>query len=124
MATPVWPASLPDSPLKGYRVRWPDQVLRSQMDSGRSKRRRRSRYEPRVFEMAVDLKTHPDPAQDQLAIWRAFFEETLAYGTLAFDWTDPDDGAVLRFMIRTDREPRTTRRGSVHLLQLTLEAVS
>ena len=124
MATPVWPAGLPDSLLRGYRQRWPDQVLRSRKDSGRTQRRRRSRYAPRVFSGQVDLKAHPDPAQDQVAIWRAFFETDLDYGVRQFEWTDPHDGAVIRFQIDTQQEPQAVQQGSVHILTLTLEAVS
>ena len=117
---PTWPAPLPDSLLRGYRVTYPDQVLRSPMTSGRAKTRPRSRYIRKTIAGSIDLKTHPDPAQNQVKIWEDFFFNDLAAGALAFDWTDPDDGTQVWFEIMTSSEPTRQQEGTVHILTLTL----
>jgi len=79
----AWPASLPQRFLDaGYSEEPGDNVLRSEMDVGPPKSRRRSTVAPkRITARMVMTKT-------QFASWKTYHEDTLADGTIAFDLED------------------------------------
>lgn len=87
---PSWPGSLPQDPVwnalqaTGPNSGW----IRTQMDVGPAKERRRSTTSPRVYQMTLAQVT-----EAQLATFETFFESTLQMGTLAFDMNDPITGA-------------------------------
>jgi hypothetical protein len=85
MPTPVWPVSLPAHPLiDGYENRFAKNTIRTSMESGPDKLRRRGTagVEPLTLRFHLTLA--------QLATFREFYYDTLSSGTLAFEFTHPD----------------------------------
>lgn len=82
MPNAVWPASLPSPNASGFSQTLADNVVRTEMDAGPAKVRRRSTS-------GVKPATHPlllDATQKDTLI--SFYETTLVSGTLPFDHTD------------------------------------
>ena len=105
MANPVWPASLPQLvAVDGYGESPPDTALRSGMDTGPAKVRRRTTAGIRP----LSVQQHLDAGQ--VEILDAFYVETLQGGALAFDWVHPrtQSLATLRFV----RPPAYRPQGS------------
>lgn len=96
MADVSWPIGLPQHLLvAGYRETLPDVALRTQMDAGPSKVRRRYTTNSRPIQARVIPMTAA-----QVAIFKEFFNDSLAGGTLAFDWLDPitQEAVEMRFV--------------------------
>ena len=88
----VWPGTLPQKPLQdGYQEAMRDTVIRTPMDIGPAKQRRRSTSGPRKFMMPLEL------TGAELAIFDTFYSDTLADGALSFDWVHPRTGAAVSF---------------------------
>lgn len=86
MPNPVWPPTLPqDVFAEGYDETLPNTMLRTQMDAGPAKTRRRSTAGVRPLTVTIELNRTlgEDAAFDE------FFTDTLGGGTLSFDWTHP-----------------------------------
>jgi hypothetical protein len=82
MAT--WPGTLPPRLLvEGYQERLPNNKLRTEMDAGPAKQRRRYTAAVRPITGAQVL------TQAQVAALKTFHNTTLLGGTQPFDWTDP-----------------------------------
>ena len=95
MTNLVWPAGLPQRPsVGGYQERFTETALRTPMEAGAAKLRRRFTAAPRQ----MDLSFRMTPVQ--VALIRTFYEDTTGGGTLPFDWVHPRDGstATFRFM--------------------------
>ncbi|TAL39632.1 MAG: hypothetical protein EPN97_02085 [Alphaproteobacteria bacterium] len=92
---PAWPLTLPASPLvDGFRETPPDTVLRSAMDQGPAKLRRRTTAGTGALSMTYLLtRVQVDTLMD-------FFNDTLAGGALSFDFTHPVGGAALSCRFR------------------------
>lgn len=119
MAAATYPASLPDwkTPLS-YKSE--SGVIRTQMDAGPDKVRRRYSAVPTRFQtrMTVD--------GDQKDTLETFFHDTLGEGALAFDRTDPRTDATeeFRFLDTPDFELRlggNTPAARSWIVTLTLE---
>src|SRR5262249_38482241 len=81
MPNPVWPAELPQIvQLSGYQESPPDLVLRTQMDAGPAKVRRR--FTSGVRPIKASLTLHENECQ----MLDNFFIQDCAGGALAFDW--------------------------------------
>jgi len=90
MAT--WPTSLPDYPLiDGYAEKPQDQTIRTQMEAGPDKVRRRFTAGVREFSVKWTLTTA------QVSTLDTFFHSTLDGGALQFDMTHPRTGASTSF---------------------------
>lgn len=86
----VWPLSLPVAPLvSGYQEALPDNTIRTNMDKGPAKVRRKGAALPVVFKVKMTL------TQSQRAELRTFLNSTTAQGALRFEWTHPDTGATI-----------------------------
>lgn len=84
---PSWPASLPQRPsYPGYGEAPQSQVLKSDMDAGPPKRRRRFTAGTRTLSVQYDL------TEQQVEDFKSFFYGELAAGALPFEWTDPRTG--------------------------------
>ena len=95
MANPLWPASLPQLvAVDGYQESPPDTVLRTKMDAGPDKLRRRFTAGIRPLTVQLDL----DAAQVETL--DGFHVTTTAGGSLRFDWVDPRNQttAEMRFV--------------------------
>jgi hypothetical protein len=90
MAT--WPPSLPDYVLiDGYSESPPANTIRTEMDVGPAKMRRRSTAAPRPFSITQFMNT------TQLATFDTFFNTTLNSGSERFDWVHPRTQAAVEF---------------------------
>lgn len=79
-----WPDSLPYRPLVAdYAEKRQDGAIRSDMDSGPAKVRRRFTVVVETFAIGLSLSS------DQYDTLLDFFSLTLEEGTLAFDWIHP-----------------------------------
>jgi len=82
---PIWPTVLPQAPLRGgYKRSVPSLVIRSSMDNGSDKVRRRGGNKPHVVSATYVL----DDAQ--VAALETFCKETIADGAICFDWPDQE----------------------------------
>ena len=89
-----WPSSLPQEgflPQDDVRV---DARLRTRMDAGREKVRRR--YSATTRQITIPMRL----TGTQRQTLDTFYNDTLKEGSLSFNWTDPvDDSAVsMRFL--------------------------
>lgn len=88
----AWPGTLPQAPdWSGYQETSPNVAIRTQMDAGPPKLRRRFTAGIRPFSMQFLL------TQAQVATLDTFYQTTLTGGTEAFDWTHPRTGAAASF---------------------------
>jgi len=88
MAT--WPATLPALlQISGLSETPPNNVIRTKMEIGPAKMRRRSTSGPRPISGEQILTTA------QVATLDTFYVGTLIDGTTAFDWTHPRTGAAV-----------------------------
>ena len=92
----AWPATLPQSPLvEGYSEETPDLVVRTSMDEGPAKIRRR-------FTANVRNITHNYLlTQAQVATLDTFFVTTLAGGALTFTFINPRTAATDTYRFRS-----------------------
>lgn len=98
----AWPGSLPQlSLLAGALETVQDGTIRTEMDAGPAKRRRRYTAVVRRFTVPLVLTT------DQVATLETFYDSTLQGGVDAFDWTHPRTGAAvsLAFVARYQLTP-------------------
>jgi hypothetical protein len=92
MAT--WPATLPQAVIgRGFSETLPDLVLRTPVESGPAKSRRRLSYNVRPTTATIIV------TQAQAAIFDTFYNTDLEGGALSFDWISQRTGAAvsLRF---------------------------
>ena len=91
MSYPVWPVSLPQTPLaEGYSEAIADNVIRSKMETGPAKMRLRSTVSNESLTCAMHI------TRAQWATVRVFYLTTLAV-VLPFSWTHPSTGASANF---------------------------
>ena len=84
MSVPVWPAELPQQLfVNGYSQSFAETTIKSEMDAGPAKVRRRftAGVEPVSGTMLL--------TETQLGYLRTFFVDTLLGGSLRFSWTKP-----------------------------------
>ena len=87
---PAWPGSLPTEPLvKGYQEGREDTKIRSPMDYGPAKVRRRTTAAVTKFVAGFILD------DTDLATFETFYITTLNDGSLSFTWTHPRTGAAI-----------------------------
>lgn len=90
MAT--WPASLPQTPLiDGYQEAFPDVRLRTVMDAGPAKMRRRYTAAVTPIECRMVLTAA------QVATLKTFYDTTLTGGTASFSWSNPRTSSAVTF---------------------------
>ena len=75
----TWPGSLPKFDAANYVLTLGDNLLRSQMDSGRSRVRRSTTFTPTMLSCQW-VMTHAE-----LRTFRAFYHDTIADGTQSFN---------------------------------------
>ena len=92
---PAWPSTLPQLvAAQGYQESPPDTTLRSEMDAGPAKVRRRFSAGVRPLSVQLDLTAAEVETLDD------FYRGDLQDGALAFDWVHPRTQAAvaLRFL--------------------------
>lgn len=91
---PTWPSSLPDYVLvQGYEEGAPNTLVRTQMDKGPDKVRRRSTAGTRTFAVQMELDS------TQTATLETFIDQDLDGGALRFDWVHPRTQASVQFRV-------------------------
>lgn len=89
---PIWPASLPQDPLRqGYGEEFGMDQARSQNDAGPHKVRPLSSASPDRLQLPFDC------TRAQVATLKTFVKDTLAQGSLAFDFLDPREQVTLSY---------------------------
>lgn len=88
----AWPGTLPQYvDQSSYAEQPPNVTIRSEMDAGAAKLRRRFTTGPRMFNVAVQLDS------TQLSTLDTFYVSTLEHGSLPFDWVHPITRAAAEF---------------------------
>lgn len=101
--TNTWPLGLPQSPLlEGFDEQPQPNVIRTGVDAGRARQRKRYTSAGAVFNCSFIFDTA------QRATFDAFFKNTLGNGASEFNWVHPitDEPIVARFI--GDSPPRFT----------------
>lgn len=85
-----WPVSLPtDVERDTYEEGFANTMIRSNMDTGKAKRRRRYTAAPKPLKVTKVL------TEAQLDTFITFFEDTIAGGATKFNYTHPRTGATV-----------------------------
>lgn len=106
MTSIVWPPGLPDDVLvEGYKEGLPKVTVRTQMDAGPPKVRRRQTAAVATLSFSLDL------TREQVALLTEFHGTTLRGGSLSFEWRHPRTRAVcqMRFIDPPDPRPLSGR---------------
>lgn len=104
---PTWPTDLPRLPLAdGYSETPQSQVLRSSVDAGPSKTRRRFTAATREIPVNFTLTTA------QADTFEAWFDADIQGGSLPFDMTHPRTGATVSMLIAGDPPYQLTPIGT------------
>lgn len=94
MANPTWPSTLPQKPLlSGLAEQTPNTAIRTSMETGPAKVRRRYTAGVRKFPVSFVLTAA------QVATMDTFLQETIMSGALPFDWLHPRTGAAVSFRV-------------------------
>jgi len=97
MATPTWPASLPQKPLiSGFSQSPQDNRVSFRPDVGPPIERRRATVRMQLYKMQF-----PPMTATQLATFEAWFHDDLADGSLHFLWADPVSGTSYKWKIES-----------------------
>lgn len=112
----LWPATLPTKPLQeGYSEQMPDMRLKSSMDKGPGKLRRKSAALPWPMDVRMLL------SGEQVEYLTTFVDDTLQGGTLRFSFTHPRTGAEVE--VRFNEMPKITPSGMKWLADFKLEVL-
>ena len=113
-----WPSTLPQEPIKeGYTETAPNTLIRTNMDAGPAKIRRRYTAGVRTFNMDLFLTTA------QVEILDIFYMTTTKGGSEQWTWKNPRTAAVANFRFVSEptykHEPyKDYYKVSLHLEQL------
>lgn len=112
---PTWPSILPEPNPGGYQETPQSQVLRSDMDAGPPKARRRFTAGTRTVPVQYTLD------EEQASAFEAFFYGEISAGAMPFDWTHPrtEEQVVARVVPPYQIAP--VNGGLWWLLSLTIE---
>ena len=116
MTVATLPSGLPDELLQsGYSQSSPDTALKTEMEVGPAKIRRRSTAQ--VYPVKGTLKL----TESELGTLRTFYETTLLGGTLRFSHKDPVTLAAKEF--RFTSPPGWTMSNGFYVVQLEFEVL-
>lgn len=113
---PTWPETLPSCPLaSGYSEAPKSQVLRSSMDAGPPKSRRRFTAALRTVSVQLVM------SKVQLAEFEAWFDADIQGGALPFNWTQPRTDEVVSVVIVGDPPYQIAPLGNSHHWTLSMQ---
>ncbi len=101
-----WPNTIPQKPLaEGYSSMPQDNVLRSQVDAGPEKRRRRFTARSEFITCEWDFTAA------EYTTFKAFFEDDTFDGSIEFEFPHPETGLTVDAAFREpyEAEPRADR---------------
>lgn len=113
----IWPLVLPQTPQRtNWKNKIPNKQLRSDMDDGSSKVRRKGGG--KQFDVDVTYVL----SKEQMLALRTFAIETLRDAVLCFDWPEPIEGKLVRAEIKggTDSLYNESMWGNTNAFQITL----
>lgn len=114
MAT--WPATLPQVlQVTGFEEKLGATSIRTQMDAGPAKQRRRFTAAPRAITGSITVDS------DGWDDFREFYEDTLEGGALSFDWVEPGTESTPATFRFTAPPSRTAFGGDVWIVSMQLE---
>jgi hypothetical protein len=118
--TAVWPIALNDVAFEpqGFVEKWPDVVLRTQMEVGEAKQRRRFTSAPTPIEGTILIR---DP---DVPILYAFWDTTLGKGALRFEWVHPRTRTLATFRFTARPELGAQAGGAWWRITLKLELLA
>ena len=118
MTNAVWPPFLPDRPLaQGYSERGPETALRTEMDAGPSKMRRRFTAGVRRIDVQVRLTAA------QVETLDSFYHSSLSGGSFPFDCAHPRTGSEVTFRFVEPPSYTPIARGQLWTATLILEVL-
>jgi hypothetical protein len=107
VADVTWPVDLPQAlQVQGYQRKPQAAKVRTAMDSGPAKQRRRFTAKVRTVTGMITL------TRAQLAIFWEFYDETLGDGTLRFNWVDPITGDPVEMRFGEDEPTEAPANGN------------
>ncbi len=111
---PIWPVTLPQQLLvKDYTETMADTSIRTSMESGPAKVRKRTSAAIRPVRGSLILTAA------EVAIFKAFYITDLSGGALRFDWVDPITAAAVE--MRFTETPGWSSQGNLFRVSLSLE---
>ncbi|GAB5390196.1 MAG: hypothetical protein Alpg2KO_31640 [Alphaproteobacteria bacterium] len=111
-----FPPDLPAPLANGFSEGWPQTTIRTEMETGPAKLRRRFTAAPEPLTVRFRLNW------PQLALLKAWHDETLSGGVLAFVWAHPRTGEPAQFRFTAPPgNPRAVARGRFWEVELQLE---
>lgn len=119
MPAPIWPPGLPQSPLvASFQETLPAVALRSPMDTGPAKSRRRFTTGPTPVQLSFYM------TRAQVAIFKEFHDQTCEGGALWFEWTNHRDksAALYRFTDEPTMTPKAASDGDGKVWQVSFPA--
>jgi hypothetical protein len=115
MAT--WPGTLPNPTSDGYQEVMADNAIRSRMDAGPDKVRKRSTAAPVLFQLAYNM------TPTQVSTLETFFSTTINDGVNSFTMANPRTGATENFRI-TAPPQITISSGANYRVLISMERIS
>lgn len=92
---PSWPTDLPQIPLRrGFKEKPEDVTLRDKPDFGPPLTR------PLATSFGTDFEMQMIMTKTQKASLKTFYFDTLAKGSLSFDWIHPDEKTPGKFLFK------------------------
>lgn len=111
---PTWPVTLPQLPLQdGFSEKRPKNVIRTSMDQGKAKTRRRYTAGVRNFTVQLFMTTA------QVAIFDAFQSDECYDNAISFTWVSPRTGESGSFRIVD--EPSFVPKGPNWIVSFAME---
>ena len=99
-----WPLALPQYPqTDGYRRALPNNLLRSSMDTGSDKVRKRGRFRPEIVTATYVLKprhVYNGQVYNQRTVLETFVHDSIAEGGICFNWWHPELKKLVRARLR------------------------
>ncbi len=89
-----WPSQLPIPKIDGLSAQYERATIRTEMDAGPAKTRRRFTAVPKSFTCSLILR------EDKRALLDAFYKDSLGFGTLRFLMKNPQTGNKETFRMK------------------------
>jgi hypothetical protein len=102
----LWPTDLPELPdRENWSMMLPKNVVRTSMDAGPAKQRKRFTAGVHTITMAITVDGV------QLAVFRSFWANDCGQGALPFTWVDPTDDSTQDFQFLATEPPQIVNIG-------------
>ena len=114
---PAWPSTLPDSPLQdSYQEQPGANTIRTNMDTGPAKHRKRASSAPIAYEAQYLLEN------SLVETLPSFYDSDTEEGALTFDWPKPRDPSTT-LTARFVSQPIVSSQGGLFLVRCQMESL-